>query len=278
MVERTRAGSKRKAETSSRSPPDSTSPAKRPRSLPRSSSERNLATSTPGASGSGSASVASPRRSRRNNRSSPSSNPGLAGEPFESKGPSFPPPTADKDRAASSNDQHDEENPTGVSQPEASQGAAEGESGDPAEHDVGSFHDFDEMEDEDMDEDEDGLVINLGGISGFFDEYDERYTQLLDEIKSSNPSQQLSALEELAGLLSISQEDSLMGLPTSAFVREFIRILGGTPAPFEEDDDSEAEDEAEMPEELREALRESGESQEQEQEQGQRQEHGHEPE
>lgn len=214
MVDRTRAGSKRKADASARSPPGSTASAKRPRSLPRSSSDRVFATSSPGASGSGSASAASPRRSLRNNRFSPSSNSDLAGEPSEPTAPSSPPPAAGKDAAApSNNDQHQEENPTGVSEPEASNGA-EGEPGDPTEHDLGSFHDDDEMEDEDMDEDEDGLVINLGGISGFFDEYDERYTQLLDEIKSSNPSQQLLALEELAGLLSISQEDSLMGLPT----------------------------------------------------------------
>lgn len=100
--------------------------------------------------------------------------------------------------------------------------------------------DDDEVEDEE-DEDIDGFYagdyegndigFNLRAMAGFFSNHHGRFKVLLEKIKPRcPPSEQLPALEELANLLSMSQEETLVGqFDTDAFVREFVRVMGGTP-------------------------------------------------
>lgn len=73
-----------------------------------------------------------------------------------------------------------------------------------------------------------------------------RLKTMLNNIKrTADPTTRLVTLQELSELLSISTEDTLAGsFPVESFVRELVRILGGTGAdPDGDDDDGHEQDE-----------------------------------
>lgn len=131
----------------------------------------------------------------------------------------------------------------------------------------GEDHDEDEhSEDEDDDEGVDGALHNhepAGGLDttplSLFGDFrhigslmmglSTRLKTMLNNIKrTADPTTRLVTLQELAELLSISTEDTLAGaFQVESFVREFVRILGGTgndPEDGEDDDQEQDEDAA----------------------------------
>ncbi|SRR5260221_5378884 len=84
------------------------------------------------------------------------------------------------------------------------------------------------------------IVSCMSGLSS-------RLKTMLNNIKSSaDPTTRVVALQELSELLSISTEDTLAGsFQVNAFVRDLVKILGGTgnAADGDDDDDSHEEDE-----------------------------------
>ncbi|KZT67358.1 hypothetical protein DAEQUDRAFT_673424 [Daedalea quercina L-15889] len=71
-----------------------------------------------------------------------------------------------------------------------------------------------------------------------------RLKTMLNNIKpTADPTTRLLTLQELSELLSISTEDTLAGsFQVESFVRELVRILGGTGGDPDEDDDQDAQD------------------------------------
>ncbi|TFY68826.1 hypothetical protein EVJ58_g785 [Rhodofomes roseus] len=71
-----------------------------------------------------------------------------------------------------------------------------------------------------------------------------RLKTMLNNIKpTADPTTRLLTLQELSELLSISTEDTLAGsFQVESFVRELVRILGGTGGDPDEDDDQEPQD------------------------------------
>ena len=79
------------------------------------------------------------------------------------------------------------------------------------------------------------LGFYMSGISG-------RLKTMLNNIKpTADPTTRLVTLQELSELLSISTEDTLAGsFQVEAFIRELVRILGGTGNDEDEGDDDDA--------------------------------------
>ena len=71
-----------------------------------------------------------------------------------------------------------------------------------------------------------------------------RLKTMLNNIKpTADPTTRLLTLQELSELLSISTEDTLAGsFQVESFVRELVRVLGGTGGDPDEDDDQEPQD------------------------------------
>ena len=71
-----------------------------------------------------------------------------------------------------------------------------------------------------------------------------RLKNMLNNIKpTADPTTRLLTLQELSELLSISTEDTLAGsFQVESFVRELVRILGGTGGDPDEDDDQDPQD------------------------------------
>ncbi|KAI0042289.1 hypothetical protein FA95DRAFT_1500247 [Auriscalpium vulgare] len=114
--------------------------------------------------------------------------------------------------------------------------------------------------DEDVDEDDGGIGGGAGrGFAGLdesaamaiFADYrqlgsymmglNSRLKTMLTNIKSTaDPTTRLVTLQELSELLSISTEDTLAGsFQVDSFVRELVKILGGTGSAADEDDDDD---------------------------------------
>lgn len=75
-----------------------------------------------------------------------------------------------------------------------------------------------------------------------------RLKTLLASIKpSADPTTRLLALQELSELLSMSTEDTLSGFPMDGYIRELVKILGGS-GKGEDDEDEEEEEDKEMDE------------------------------
>jgi E3 ubiquitin-protein ligase TRIP12 len=122
------------------------------------------------------------------------------------------------------------------------------------------------------DEDGGGLINGVGGLPRGFAGLDENaamaifadYRQLgtymsglssrlktmLNNIKSSaDPTTRVVTLQELSELLSISTEDTLAGsFQVDAFVRELVKILGGTGNAADDDDGDDDDDSPEQDE------------------------------
>ncbi|KAI5117508.1 hypothetical protein M0805_003913 [Coniferiporia weirii] len=91
-------------------------------------------------------------------------------------------------------------------------------------------------------------IFDFGRLGGYMSQLNARLRTLLNNIKpSADPTTKLIALQELSELLSISTEDTLAGsFQVESFVRELVRILGGTggeAAQDEANDDDESNDE-----------------------------------
>ncbi|KAL5537204.1 UFD4 [Sanghuangporus sanghuang] len=94
-------------------------------------------------------------------------------------------------------------------------------------------------------------MFDFGRMGGFMSQVNTRLRTLLNNIKpTADPTTRLVALQELSELLSISTEDTLAGsFQIESFVRELVRILGGSgeaaqdEADDDDDDDEEATDE-----------------------------------
>ncbi|THH11305.1 hypothetical protein EW145_g739 [Phellinidium pouzarii] len=91
-------------------------------------------------------------------------------------------------------------------------------------------------------------LIDFGRLGGYMSQLNTRLRTLLNNIKpSADPSTKLIALQELSELLGISTEDTLAGsFQVESFVKELVRILGGTggeAAQDDVDDDNESNDE-----------------------------------
>lgn len=71
-----------------------------------------------------------------------------------------------------------------------------------------------------------------------------RLKTMLNNIKpTADPTTRLLTLQELSELLSISTEDTLAGsFQVESFVRELVRVLGGTGGDPDEDDDQDPQD------------------------------------
>jgi E3 ubiquitin-protein ligase TRIP12 len=71
-----------------------------------------------------------------------------------------------------------------------------------------------------------------------------RLKSLLNNIKpTADPTTRLVSLQELSELLSISTEDTLAGsFPVESYIRELVKILGGTGADEDDDGDDERHD------------------------------------
>lgn len=131
------------------------------------------------------------------------------------------------------------------------------EDGAEEEHDEDDEHDEgDEDEDEGEGEGDKGADDDDGGAGdemslGMFGDYRQlgsymmgisgRLKTMLNNIKrTADPTTRLVTLQELSELLSISTEDTLAGsFQVEAFVRELVRILGGTGNNDDEGDDDE---------------------------------------
>lgn len=118
------------------------------------------------------------------------------------------------------------------------------------------------------DEDVAGLINGVGGLPRGFAGLDEsaamaifadyrqlgtymsglssRLKTMLNNIKSSaDPTTRVVTLQELSELLSISTEDTLAGsFQVDAFVRELVKILGGTGNAADDDDDGDDDDDS----------------------------------
>lgn len=130
----------------------------------------------------------------------------------------------------------------------------------------GEIHDDDGHSDDDEDDDGDGGLHGhgLGGgldttplslfgdfrqIGSFMMGLSTRLKTMLNNIKrTADPTTRLVTLQELSELLSISTEDTLAGsFQVESFVRELVRILGGTgndPEDGEDDEDQEQDEDA----------------------------------
>lgn len=89
-------------------------------------------------------------------------------------------------------------------------------------------------------------LFDFGRLGGYMSQLSGRLRGLLNNIKpSADPTTKLIALQELSELLSISTEDTLAGsFQVESFVRELVRIMGGTGGDAARDDgDGEDEDE-----------------------------------
>ncbi|KAI0091468.1 hypothetical protein BDY19DRAFT_983799 [Irpex rosettiformis] len=131
---------------------------------------------------------------------------------------------------------------------------------------LGDIHDDDgHSEDDDEDDDDGGLhdhgpgggldtaPMSLFGdfrhIGSFMMGLSTRLKTMLNNIKrTADPTTRLVTLQELSELLSISTEDTLAGsFQVESFVRELVRILGGTgndPEDGEDDEDQEHDEDA----------------------------------
>lgn len=132
----------------------------------------------------------------------------------------------------------------------------EGQNGDDSEHDP------DDGDADDRGEGEGGVnaLGDVGGIPGGLDEtaamaifgdfrqfgsymlsLSSRLKTMLNNIKSTaDPTTRLVTLQELSELLSISTEDTLAGsFQVEQFVRELVKILGGSGVDEDEDDDGD---------------------------------------
>lgn len=88
-------------------------------------------------------------------------------------------------------------------------------------------------------------MFDFGSLGGYMGQISSRLRQLLNDIKpTSSPTKRLVALQELNDLLSFSTEDSLAGsFQVESFVRELVRIMGGTGGEAAEDDDDDDDEE-----------------------------------
>lgn len=86
-------------------------------------------------------------------------------------------------------------------------------------------------------------MFDFGRLGGYMSQVSSRLRTLLNDIKATaDPTTRLIALQELSELLSISTEDSLAGsFQVESFVRELVRILGGTGGEAAEDRDEDDE-------------------------------------
>lgn len=84
-------------------------------------------------------------------------------------------------------------------------------------------------------------MFDFGRIGGYMSQLNARLRTLLNNIKpQADATTKLIALQELSELLSISTEDTLAGsFQVESFVRELVRILGGTGGEAAQDDDNE---------------------------------------
>lgn len=127
----------------------------------------------------------------------------------------------------------------------------------------GPAFDDDDGEDEDGYGGMGGYGINLSAMAGYMSGLSTRFRGLLESLrKRTDPSGQLVALQELAELLSISNEETLAGyFPTDSYVKELIYIMGGPKPPdpakpksgnavqvsdSEEDEERDEDDDEEM--------------------------------
>lgn len=90
-------------------------------------------------------------------------------------------------------------------------------------------------------------MFDFGRLGGYMSQVSSRLRTLLNDIKpTADPTTRLIALQELSEVLSISTEDSLAGsFQVESFVRELVRILGGTGEATHDDDDDGDGDEDE---------------------------------
>lgn len=175
--------------------------------------------------------------------------------------------------AAASSSRHDDEDvemldaeymheePDEKAEPEAAAPALpDGEMGEPDEDDEHDEGDDDEDEgegDKGMDQDDGGGPDEMS--LGMFGDYRQlgsymmglpgRLKNMLNNIKrTADPTTRLVTLQELSELLSISTEDTLAGsFPVESYVRELVRILGGSgnnEDEGEDDDDQEHDEDA----------------------------------
>jgi E3 ubiquitin-protein ligase TRIP12 len=122
----------------------------------------------------------------------------------------------------------------------------------------------DDGDDDDGEEDIGGNGLRSGGVGAgsleesaamaIFGDYRQlgsymmglssRLKSLLNNIKpTADPTTRLVSLQELSELLSISTEDTLAGsFPVESYVRELVKILGGTGADEDDDGDEEHHD------------------------------------
>lgn len=88
-------------------------------------------------------------------------------------------------------------------------------------------------------------MFDFGRLGGYMNQLNARLRQLLNNIKpSADATTKLVALQELSELLSISTEDTLAGsFNVENFVRELVRILGGTGGEAARDEGDDEDDE-----------------------------------
>lgn len=91
------------------------------------------------------------------------------------------------------------------------------------------------------------MFSDFGRLGGYMSQLNGRLRTLLSNIKpSAEPTIRLISLQELSEILSISTEDTLAGsFQVDEFVKELVRILGGTGGPAardEADDDDDGND------------------------------------
>ncbi|KAH8075865.1 hypothetical protein BXZ70DRAFT_712273 [Cristinia sonorae] len=125
----------------------------------------------------------------------------------------------------------------------------------PEEHDEDDEHDEGEEDDDEVEGDKGGDHDDGGGADemslGMFGDYRQlgsfmmglsgRLKTMLNNIKrTADPTTRLVTLQELSELLSISTEDTLAGsFQVESFVRELVRILGGSGNNDDEGEDDE---------------------------------------
>ncbi|KAF2009680.1 hypothetical protein BU24DRAFT_358545 [Aaosphaeria arxii CBS 175.79] len=127
----------------------------------------------------------------------------------------------------------------GSGRPSMSEGSAEG-LGDRFDED-----DEDEDEDDDDDDDDDGFVGSFLGrgsaqlaalraITGQLSGQSTRLRNILEQLKTRDPSMQLIALQDLSELLLMATEDTLAGsFSPDPFVKELVELMN--PSPFGEE-------------------------------------------
>jgi E3 ubiquitin-protein ligase TRIP12 len=86
---------------------------------------------------------------------------------------------------------------------------------------------------------------DISRLGGYMSQISSRLRTLLNNIKpTADPTTRLVALQELSELLSISTEDTLAGsFQVEGFVRELVRILGGTGEATGDDGDGDDDEE-----------------------------------